>query len=977
MTGSFGGSVDFDPGEGVADLTSRGAVDGFVYKLGPDGSFQWVKQFLGDPRVDPFWGQYQTRCNAIAVDGDGDIIIAGSFVGICDVDPGPEERVFASPEDNPETPEDFDAFLVKLNPAGELIWAGHVGGWGSSHPADLAVDENGNIYGTGDFDGIHDWDFSEGTAKIIGRGLANPFVFKLGPDGNYVWAKAFGGSGADHGSAIAVDAAGNIVTVGEFGELTGDAIDFDPGEGVFELTPTGTFSGYASKFDKDGNFVWARSFNSDGTVFASNVATVAENVILRGSFSGTVDVDPGADIVELSDQDGGVFLLKLDSSGLFDWVKQINATSVIAANDEQFYTAGSFNGIQDFDPGPGVYELTSSGGSDGFVARYDARGRLHWARRIGGTENDTVSHIGIGNSIFIGRGVFSGTVDFDPGADEHKLTSPTPASFLFQWIPETTESIPPTIQDMPGDQTLTNEPGLATARATWAAPLAIDNVEVTELVSTHPPGHAFPVGKTTVTYTATDAAGNQTSASFSITIIDDEAPKIVDVPDDLFVGTDSGLKTAIVNWDEPSATDNVGVTQFASNHPTETAFAIGTTQVTYVATDAANNQTMATFRITVEDREPPVFSNIPNDIEIPNAPGKATAAVIWQEPHTSDNDSVSSTTSSHESGADFPLGETAVTYESLDPSGNKATASFRVTVIDVESPVLDGIPDDITMVTDTESAIVHWAAPFPSDNSGESTLDGSHESGSTFPLGKTIISYTASDAAGNQAEASFSITVRQRTGKEAYQAWLINQGYDVSTPAGGDANWDGLPNSFHYLLDVPIEHSIAHDPRNLLPQIRLNGDTGEPVFAFSMPKELPVGSSVHVETSQNASDWIVISSGVAGRRMDRCHRWIPHVYHCRGHTISTSALGTPVWTSGSGALQNSNRPVRVICWLTVVNECVDRVHKNQVFSQVPSPRHFLSTTLGPAPLVTLHQTGLCLVVRKRQSPLAFTRKATC
>ena len=159
----------------------------------------------------------------------------------------------------------------------------------------------------------------------------------------------------------------------------------------------------------------------------------------------------------------------------------------------------------------------------------------------------------------------------------------------------------PFIEGLPSDIVTGVDAGATSAVVTWTEPQATDNVAVTGFSGSHSPGDSFPVGVTTVTYTAEDAAGNVTTASFTISVGDDEAPVITGMPDDIVTNTDPGLGTAVISWTAPEATDNVGVVQFNSTHNPGTAFPAGVTTVAYTATDAAGNSTSASFTVTVND----------------------------------------------------------------------------------------------------------------------------------------------------------------------------------------------------------------------------------------------------------------------------------------------------------------------------------------------------------------------------------------
>ncbi len=158
---------------------------------------------------------------------------------------------------------------------------------------------------------------------------------------------------------------------------------------------------------------------------------------------------------------------------------------------------------------------------------------------------------------------------------------------------------------VPGNITLETEPGQNYAIVEYEAPEITDNVGATSgpiLIAGLNAGSPFPVETTTVTYEAHDAAGNIGTASFTVTVRDTEAPMMT-VPTDIMVNTEAGQNYAVVTYEGPSATDNVGV----SSGPTLTAglgsggqFPIGTTIVTYEVADDAGNSAIVSFTVVVE-----------------------------------------------------------------------------------------------------------------------------------------------------------------------------------------------------------------------------------------------------------------------------------------------------------------------------------------------------------------------------------------
>jgi hypothetical protein len=137
--------------------------------------------------------------------------------------------------------------------------------------------------------------------------------------GDFVWAKRMGGTNRDIGYSITTDASGGVYTTGVF-EGT---VDFDPGEGTFNLTSVGSTDIFVSKLDSNGNFIWAKRLGGTGLDAGNDIALdTSGNIYTTGFFHGTADFDPGAGIFNLTSvvdyyPYSDIFVSKLDNNGNF------------------------------------------------------------------------------------------------------------------------------------------------------------------------------------------------------------------------------------------------------------------------------------------------------------------------------------------------------------------------------------------------------------------------------------------------------------------------------------------------------------------------------------------------------------------------------------------------------------------------------------------------------------------------------------
>ncbi len=361
-TGYFEGTVDFNPGSGTANLTSAGFTDVFVQKLDASGNFLWAKSF-GGSSISGDAGY------SITVDASGNVYTTGDFEGTVDFDPGAGTVNLSSAGL-------ADVFVQKLDASGNFLWAKSFGGSSNDLGYSITVDFSGNVYTTGIFGGTVDFDPGAGTAILSSAGIQDVFVQKLNSSGNYLWAKSFGGSSADYGFSITVDASGNVYTTGWF---EGTA-DFDPGVGTANLTSAGGEDVFVLKLNSSGNYLWVKSLGGSSSDQGLSIAVDASgNIYTTGSFAGLVDFDPGAGTANLSTSgifDPDVFIQKIDASGNYLWAKSFVGSfsdigwSITVDASGNVYTTGYFFGTVDFDPGVGTANLSSTFGTiDVFVQK--------------------------------------------------------------------------------------------------------------------------------------------------------------------------------------------------------------------------------------------------------------------------------------------------------------------------------------------------------------------------------------------------------------------------------------------------------------------------------------------------------------------------------------------------------------------------------------------------------------------------------
>ena len=353
-------------------------------------------------------GNSYTSGLALAVDRFGNVFTTGSFQGTTDFDPGVSTfnlTYIAS----------RDAYVLKLDSTGAFVWAAQFGGINLLEGVSLVVDSTGNVYVTGFYSGIADFDPGPGVYNLNGGNSGALFIVKLDPAGNLMWAHSIGGSGGSKPFALEIDAAGNIYCTGHFS----GTVDFDPGPGKFELSPKGNRAVFLLKLTPGGNFIWCKLFEIDAEDFFSLAYNGADQLILSGYFIDTVDFDPGPgqhNLVSIGNY-YNLFVLKLDTSGAFIWVKPIEIIdnsgiiSTTASKTGDIIITGFYSSTINVDPTASNFSLTSVGGEDGFVAKFEASGNFKWALGFGSANNDRGTALAPieGDKVFVG-GYFRDTM---------------------------------------------------------------------------------------------------------------------------------------------------------------------------------------------------------------------------------------------------------------------------------------------------------------------------------------------------------------------------------------------------------------------------------------------------------------------------------------------------------------------------------------------------------------------------------------
>jgi hypothetical protein len=261
-----------------------------------------------------------------------------------------------------------------------------------------------------------------------------------------------------------------------------------------------------------------------------------------------------------------------------------------------------------------------------------------------------------------------------------------------------------------------------------------------------------------VTVTATDASNNVTICTFTVKVNDTQLPTVA-CPANIIVPNTAGSCSAVVSF-TPTASDNCPGVTIVSSPASGSTFPVGTTTVTVTATDASGNTRQCQFTVRVNDTQVPTIT-CPANVVVNNTSGQCGAIVNYTAPTASDNCTGGVTVvSSPASGSFFPVGTTTVTATATDAAGNTATCTFTVKVNDTQLPT-PVCPANIIVAAPTGqcAAVVNYPAPTFTDNCPGGTITSSPASGTSFPVGTTTVTVTATDAAGNVNTCTFTVRV--------------------------------------------------------------------------------------------------------------------------------------------------------------------------------------------------------------------------
>jgi len=311
VTGKFRGA-DFDPSSSSFHLMSEGWGDGFLLKLDVNGDFLWVKQ-IG--------GQGSEGTDAVTVDKSGNIILSGTFQQTTDLDLSPNDtlNVTAIGIDN--------AYVLKLRPNGDFVWAKPLVGTGNLYPIDIKTDYDNNIYLTGLSTGTMNYGGANGLYNVTSTGKSDATAIKLDTEGNLIWAQTFGSSNYDRSLGIDIDNNSNVFLTGFHKGLFYLEAD-DP---AATLTPSGGKDIFVIKLNQKK--IYGRVFQdfNQSCIQDNNELGLANRMAKLSN--GTIVTTNGVGVWAIDSLPIGTYNITFDTSGGWQATCPINQSFAVPSLD--------------------------------------------------------------------------------------------------------------------------------------------------------------------------------------------------------------------------------------------------------------------------------------------------------------------------------------------------------------------------------------------------------------------------------------------------------------------------------------------------------------------------------------------------------------------------------------------------------------------------------------------------------------------
>ncbi len=353
VSAAIGGVINFDPLVDTEASITPGEFHHALLKIKPTGEIEWAINVRNNDASNYCYTQ---------TDNFGNVYLGGTF----------ENKVVfegIAESDSLTNEGDDDPYIIKLNRSGQLIWIKSFGAEDSDEfPSGSLMSENLNSISTD----------TSGNIAFCGSystkfGATDIAISKVDSTGNLLWKRVFGASFVDRGHSVTCDKEGNVITLATYWHT----IDFDPGDGVSEITSKGQYDNCVVKLDPFGNFIWVKGFGNTRNDYAGGIASDENNSIyLTGKFIGRMDWDPGENIHSVRATNyWDNYILKLNENGRFIWMNHVPSSSsnsngsIYVDKNFSVYSANTFVTTADIDPTSEEFLAESNGDDDFYIMK--------------------------------------------------------------------------------------------------------------------------------------------------------------------------------------------------------------------------------------------------------------------------------------------------------------------------------------------------------------------------------------------------------------------------------------------------------------------------------------------------------------------------------------------------------------------------------------------------------------------------------
>ena len=369
----YSDSIDLENG---IILENKGSYDGMVIKYSQSGEVEWAR-VIGK--------SFSDEVQAVIEVSDGGYVVVGNFQSTGSIDLGNGVSLT-----NKATNGVPDGMIIKYTENGEAEWAKAIGGLQSDYVYSVTETLNGE-YIVGGYFASDNIDLGNGISLVNNSSHLDGMVIKYSENGEAMWAKVIEGTSADYINSVAITNDGGYIVGGYF---TSSSIDL--GDDII-LTNKGSEDGMIIKYNQNGKVEWAQTIGETADDTIETIVGTSDGGCIVGGMFESSRIDLGNEMILTREGYKDGMVIKYNAKGEVEWIKGIgysnwvNISTIIETSDEDYIVVGEYHSSK-MELGDGI-NLTTKGGYDGLIIKYNVNGKTEWAKNIGGSGNDSISSV--------------------------------------------------------------------------------------------------------------------------------------------------------------------------------------------------------------------------------------------------------------------------------------------------------------------------------------------------------------------------------------------------------------------------------------------------------------------------------------------------------------------------------------------------------------------------------------------------------